>query len=140
MGTLSQQEIDIELHRILCKNGMRYTTPRRYIAKCLFSNKHKHVCASEIAQEVKKLGANLTLATVYNVLNDFVRIGLLNALNTDTAIRWFDTKLEKHHHAIDTKTGQVFDVPYMKLKKKPTLPDGYKITDYNITYKIQKFS
>lgn len=137
---VSQFKKEQELIKILFQNGMRVTTARKYIAKCLFSNKHRHVCATDIAKEVSELGVNLALATVYNVLKDFSRIGLLNALDTDTAIRWFDTKLEKHHHAIDEETCKVIDVPYIKLEMKPKLPNGYTITDYSITFKIRKNS
>jgi Fur family iron response transcriptional regulator len=48
---------------------------------------------------------------VYNTLNLFVEKGLLRELIIEEGHVVFDPRLDAHHHFVDVKSGQIFDLP-----------------------------
>jgi Fur family transcriptional regulator, iron response regulator len=91
--------------------GVRLTPQRVGLARLLWHGPHRHVTAADLLIEAQRAGLPVSLATVYNTLNDFVDAGLLRALELASARGVFDTNPEPHHHLVDGQTGEVFDLP-----------------------------
>ena len=85
--------------------------PAHGTVKLLFGCGHRHVCAEELYKEAKRNGINLSLATVYNTLNQFKESGLLREILTGSDKAYFDTNLTPHFHLFFEKDGRVEDLP-----------------------------
>ena len=57
--------------------GLRPTRQRVALARVLFESGHRHVTAESLHAEVKATRIPVSLATVYNALNQFRDAGLL---------------------------------------------------------------
>lgn len=95
---------------VLRKANLRPTCQRMGLVKLLFGSGHRHVCAEDLHKEAKKNGINLSLATVYNTLNQFEKSGLLRAILTGSDKAYFDTNLTPHFHLFYEKDGRVEDL------------------------------
>ena len=60
----------------LINNGIRPTKQRMILAKLLFEKGDRHVSAEDLYEEVKKDNRKIALATIYNSLKQFRKIGL----------------------------------------------------------------
>ena len=78
-------------HEKLAKSGLRPTRQRRVLAQLLFSGPDRHVTAEELHQEALAAGATISLATVYNTLNQFTAANLLREVAIEGAKTYFDT-------------------------------------------------
>lgn len=121
--------------------GVRPTTQRVALANLLLDGPRRHVTAAEIWSEAKDQGLPVSLATVYNTLNEFLEAGLLRAVPV-TAIRgvYFDTNTEPHHHVLDEDTGEVRDLPAGALEvclKPGALPDGVEVERLEVWVRVR---
>lgn len=96
---------------MLRRVNLRPTCQRMGLVKLLFSGESRHICAEELYKEAKKNGLNLSLATVYNALNQFKESGLLREIMTGGDKAFFDTNLMPHFHVFFERDGRVEDVP-----------------------------
>ena len=92
------------------ETGIRPTLQRMAIAERLLAGPSRHVTAEQVWDEVKQAGADLSLATVYNTLNQFQDAGLLGQVCTPSGRTYFDTNPAHHHHAVDPDTGELHDI------------------------------
>ena len=74
-----------------------------------------HPSADQVFAAVRKKFPMLSRATVYNTLNLFVEKGLLRQLVLAEGRVVFDPKIDKHHHFIDERTGEILDIPWEAL-------------------------
>ena len=121
--------------RWLISAGLRPTKQRKILAGLLTSGGlHKHVTAESLFENVKKGGQKVSLATVYNTLRKFCRVGLLQEVTIDGAKSYFDTNTNQHAHFYCESTGKLTDAPLGKLeiKKLPKPPLGHEISYINI--------
>ena len=53
---------------------------------------------------------------------------------------YFDTNTQSHHHFYDNQTKELVDINSddVQIKKNPTPPNGKKIMDIEVTFKISK--
>ena len=53
---------------------------------------------------------------------------------------YFDTNTQSHHHFYDSQTKELVDINSneIEIKKIPTPPNGKKIVDAEVTFKISK--
>ncbi len=96
---------------MLRRANLRPTCQRMGLVKLLFGSGNRHICAEELYKEAKKKGLNLSLATVYNALNQFKEAGLLREILTGSDKAFFDTNLTPHFHVFFERDGRVEDVP-----------------------------
>ena len=61
-------------------SGLRPTKQRVIIAHYLFDGVNKHVTAETLSNELSRIKAGISLATIYNTLHDFYKKGLLKKL------------------------------------------------------------
>ena len=78
--------------------GLRATPKRIAIGALLFDGLDRHVTADDVAAMARKAGVRVSLATVYNTLNQFVAAGLMKRITLDTDRTYFDTNVSDHHH------------------------------------------
>ena len=64
----------------------------------LFDQFDRHVSAEQLFEEARQAKIAISLATVYNTLNQFTDAGLLRAISIDSTRIYYDTKTGNHHH------------------------------------------
>ena len=83
---------------LLRRAGLRPTQQRQVLGSLLFAKGGRHVTAAMLHAEAIAAGIHLSLATVYNTLNQFTDAGLLRQIGVDGSISYFDTNPTGHHH------------------------------------------
>lgn len=98
------------LERIRAR-GWRVTPQRRAIAGA-FVGDHVHLTAQEIHERAVATLPEVSLATVYNTLNELVAAGEIAEVDFLSGPCRYDPNVgpEPHHHVLCTTCGQLFDV------------------------------
>ncbi len=116
--------------------GLRPTKQRLYLAGLLFSDdKPRHITAEKLHREVQKKGYAISLATIYNTLNQFVHHNLLKEIHINNHCSWFDTETRLHFHFWDEKRNILINAPEIcpeTIQKIINIPQGYKLVDLNL--------
>jgi len=138
MDDLKKSEKDT-LSGKLQNAGLRPTRQRLLLAKILFDGLPKHVTAEQVMTAVRKRKGHVSLATVYNTLNQFTQAGLMRCVSVDQSCAYFDTTLEPHHHFFDEVSGRLWDIPEGDLKiSVPDAPHGRGIARVDVTVRLNK--
>lgn len=106
--------------------GLRPTRQRLALAKLLFEGPDRHITAEILHEEVEKSGASVSLATVYNTLNQFTAASLLREVVVGGGRTYFDTNISEHHHFYHEAESRLEDIPQdqVDIAKLPTVPKG----------------
>ena len=99
-----------EMQRRLRQAGILPTLQRMAVADVLL-NAPVHMTAEQVLVAARQRLSGLSRATVYVVLQLFVRRGLLKELPMDGAATVYDSNTRPHHHLYDVDTGEVADLP-----------------------------
>jgi Fur family transcriptional regulator, iron response regulator len=130
------------LSSMLTQKGMRPTKQRLALASLLFGGRREsmHVTPEEVMKSVRKKKVNVSLATVYNCLNQFTESGLLCLVSIHPTCNYFDTNTAPHHHFLDSASGKLCDIPYesIHIGSMPSLPAGHKIQKIDVTIRLAK--
>ena len=124
----------------LAHAGIRPTRHRLALADMLLSGPDRHVTAEDVWDESRAIGLGMSLATVYNTLNQFVECGLLARTSVSQQRTLFDTNTTPHHHAYDATTGQVYDLPAGAVRATiadGTLPDGVQVDGIDVVVRVK---
>ena len=62
-------------------------------------------------EEANKAKVSVSLATVYNSLNQFTKVALLRQVAIDASKSYFDTNNTEHHHFYIEDQHELLDVP-----------------------------
>lgn len=119
--------------------GLRPTRQRLALAKMLFDGPDRHITAEMLHKESGSNGVSVSLATVYNTLNQFTTAGLLREIVVDGDRSYFDTNTSNHHHFYDAGARQLADIDNdeVVLKKLPTAPEGTRISRVDIIVRVE---
>lgn len=101
---------------ILRRAKLRPTCQRMGLVKLLFGNGNRHICAEQLYREAKNTGMNMSLATVYNTLNQFKNAGILQEILTGGGKTYFDTTMQPHAHIFCESKDCVEDIAAEDLK------------------------
>ena len=114
--------------------GLRPTRQRLLLASLLFGgHAHRHVTAEQLHGEAERLGITISLATVYNTLNQFIQAGLIRSIAMDAAKGYFDTNTSDHHHFYIEGEDRVIDIPGgVALENLPEPPPGMEICNIDV--------
>ncbi|MBL95981.1 MAG: transcriptional repressor [Magnetovibrio sp.] len=125
--------------QILRSADLRPTRQRLSLAKMLFVECDQHVTADWLYNKALSNGVSVSLATVYNTLNQFTKKGLLRHIIVDSNSSYFDTNTNHHHHFFFEGTGQLKDIPsdVIKIHGIPLLPDGATIDRIDIIIRVR---
>jgi Fur family iron response transcriptional regulator len=80
----------------------------------------------------------VSLATVYNTLNQFTEAGLLREIVVDAGRSYFDTNVSDHHHFFHEGTGMLADIPGsdVVVSLLPPPPAGTTIRRVDVIVRI----
>jgi len=78
--------------------GLRSTHQRVQLLALLIHRGNRHVTADDVFRAAQVAGIKTTLATVYNVLHELTRLGVLREIGIDGSRVYFDTNLTPHLH------------------------------------------
>lgn len=124
---------------ILRRANLRPTRQRMALVRLLFEQGNRHVSADELYKEAKEKGVNLSLATVYNTLNQFKSVGLMREIATGGSCSFFDTNVSPHCHFFYEETGHVEDVSEQMIKVEvlPEFPPHLTISDVEVVIRVK---
>jgi Fur family transcriptional regulator, iron response regulator len=131
---------DTDLAERLRVAGLRPTRQRLSLAAILFGAGDRHVSAESLHQEALAARIHVSLATVYNTLNQFKAAGLLREVAFEGDRTFFDTNTSNHFHYYLEDSGQLVDIGSEDLEVKglPELPPGTEIDRIDIIVRLRK--
>lgn len=138
MNENSTADNTARLTGLLRDHGLRPTRQRMALASLLIDTAARHVTADQMRREIAELGITMSLATIYNTLNQFTRVGLLREINPDGEVAYFDTNTERHHHFYDQTTGKLTDIPAnsINISSLPNPPAGKRIERVDVFIRL----
>lgn len=110
-----------EIVNILSEKGLR-VTPQRIAILGAIIKLDNHPTAEKIIEYIKKNHPNISVGTVYKVLDSLVENNLLNKVKTESGIMRYDSSQYNHHHLYCMETDRIEDYEDEKLDEL--------ITDY----------
>ena len=113
------------------------TRQRVEIAELLFQ-RPQHLSAEKILDGVTDAGNRVSRATVYNTMGLFSRKGVVREILIDRERVFYDSNTEVHQHLYNVDNGELTDVfdAETGMESGPELPDGLRIIDTDIIYKV----
>ena len=110
------------------------------MAGILFSGGDRHVSAEELHQEACAAKVLVSVATVYNTLNQFKAAGLLREVAIEGDRSYFDTNTSNHFHFYSEKDGRLFDfgTETLEIKGLPPAPEGTEIDRIDVIVRLRK--
>jgi len=120
-----------KIRKYLAEKGIKVTTQRLIIYQAILEL-HNHPTAEEIYNKLFEKYPSVSLSTVYNTLELFVRNDIIKTVKTDNGIIRYDAILEPHHHLYCTNTNKICD--YYNEELNQLLKDFFE------KHKIENFS
>lgn len=122
--------------------GLRPTRQRLALARLLFDNGDRHVTAEQLHGEAQTQEISVSLATVYNTLNQFTRAGLMREVVVEPGRSYFDTNTTDHHHFFSENGGGLSDIPAdgLSVLGLPDAPEGTEIERIDVIVRVKNSS
>lgn len=129
-----------DVRGMLREVGLRPTRQRMALGWILFAKGDRHVTAEMLYDEATKARVPVSLATVYNTLNQLTESGLLRQVSVDGTKTYFDTNVTSHHHFYLENNHELVDIPdpHVVLQKMPDIPEGYEISRIDVVIRLRK--
>ncbi len=118
--------------------GLRPTRQRLGLARLLFDGGDRHVTAEQLHGEALGADLRVSLATVYNTLNQFTASGLLREVVVEAGKSYFDTNTTDHHHFFVEESGRLEDIPgeHVVLASLPAPPAGTRVARVDVIVRL----
>ncbi len=135
---LDGKERIADIEAKLRKAGLRPTRQRLDLARLLFCEGDRHVTAEMLHAEALRNKISVSLATVYNTLNQFSECGLLREVAIEGTKAYFDTNTSNHQHFYFEDDGRLIDVdPDQKvIVAVPHSPEGTEIARVDVLIRL----
>jgi Fur family iron response transcriptional regulator len=119
--------------------GLRPTRQRVALARLLFAPGDRHVTAEALHREARAARVPVSLATIYNTLNQFTRAGLLREVAIEGDRTYFDTNTSNHFHYFLESEGRLLDVDADELSVTglPPAPEGYAVDRIDVVVRLK---
>jgi Fur family iron response transcriptional regulator len=119
--------------------GLRPTRQRLALAGILFGSGDRHITAEQLRAEAVAARVPVSLATVYNTLNQFTRAGLLREVAIEGDRTYFDTNTSNHYHYYVEREGRLFDIDSedLTIKGLPEPPPGMEVGRIDIIVRLK---
>jgi len=119
---------------------LRPTRQRVSLAQLLFANGNRHFTAEELHAEALDADVRVSLATIYNTLNQFTDAGLLREVATEGHKSHFDTNTSNHHHFYIESEDRLVDIPEgaLRMAELPEPLEGKRISGIDIIVRLQE--
>jgi Fur family iron response transcriptional regulator len=120
--------------------GLRPTRQRIGLARLLFEKGDRHVTAEQLHGEALGSDLRVSLATIYNTLNQFTTAGLLREVVVESGKSYFDTNISDHHHFFLEDTGRLEDIPAdgVGLNRVPAPPPGTRVARVDVIVRLAR--
>lgn len=130
------------LRQTLRHAGLRPTRQRMQLGMLLFSPGDRHTSAEDLFRQSREMRADLSLATVYNTLNQFCDAGLLRKVASCGDRTMYDTNTGNHHHFLVEEDGAVFDVEAgdIEVSMLPAPPPGFRIVGVDVVVRLERIT
>lgn len=115
----------------LSEKGLR-VTPQRIAILGAILELNNHPTAEHIIEYIKRNHPNISVGTVYKVLDSFVENGLLKKVKTENGIMRYDPLQSNHHHLYCKETDRIEDYEDKELDEL--------IIDYFKKHGIENFN
>jgi Fur family transcriptional regulator, peroxide stress response regulator len=126
-----------EIRNKLREKGLKITPQRIAILKAIIKL-NNHPTAENIIEYIRRNQPNISVATVYKVLDALVANGLIKKVKTEKDIMRYDAVMENHHHLYCSDSDRIEDYNDNELTemlekyfKKKQIPD-FKIEDIKL--------
>jgi Fur family iron response transcriptional regulator len=130
---------ELSCSRLLRDAGLRPTRQRVMLGELLFARGDRHVTAEMLYGEAVESNIQLSLATVYNTLNQFTQAGLLRRIGPDGSRSFFDTNTSVHPHFYLVGEDVLMDVPErLMMAQMPEALPGHEISRLDIIIHIRR--
>jgi Fur family iron response transcriptional regulator len=129
-----------DVNEMLQSVGLRPTRQRMALGWLLFGKGDRHLTAEMLYEEATQAKVPVSLATVYNTLNQLTEAGLLRQVSVDGTKTYFDTNVTAHHHFYVEGNHELVDIPdpHLMLQKMPDVPEGYEIARIDMVVRLRK--
>ncbi|MCA0434826.1 MAG: transcriptional repressor [Proteobacteria bacterium] len=119
--------------------GLRPTQQRMALARLLFGPGDRHVSAEELHAEALKARISVSLATIYNTLNQFKSAGLLREIAIEGERSYFDTNTSNHFHFFNEDKQELMDIEAegVTVKGIPPVPEGKVIDRIDVIVRLK---
>jgi Fur family transcriptional regulator, iron response regulator len=120
--------------------GLRPTRTRIALGQMLFAQGNRHVSAEMLFAEASLAEVSVSLATVYNTLHEFTKVGFLRQAAIDSSKLYFDTNNTEHQHFFLEDRHELMDIPQtdVAVGKIPSPPEGYEITRIDVVVRLRR--
>jgi Fur family transcriptional regulator, iron response regulator len=120
--------------------GLRPTRQRLSLGWLIFAKGHRHLSAEALFEEASRSRLQVSLATVYNTLNQFTDAGLLREIAVDGTRTYFDTNIDEHHHFFIEDEARVIDIPAsaVEVSDVPPAPEGFEIARVDVVVRLRR--
>ena len=90
--------------------------------------------------EAMRAKVPVSLATVYNTLNQFVAAGLMKRITLDTDRTYFDTNTGNHQHFFVEDEGTLIDIPgdQIAVAGVPVPPKGLEVDRIDVVVRVKR--
>jgi Fur family ferric uptake transcriptional regulator len=116
----------------------RITPQRRTVAEVLHGD-HVHLSADEVFAAARRRLPEISLATVYNTLNELVAMGEVSEVRAGTGVTRYDPNTHvHHHHLVCTGCGVILDVRpegTAGLRLTGTDRHGYRVDEVEVVFR-----
>jgi Fur family ferric uptake transcriptional regulator/Fur family peroxide stress response transcriptional regulator len=113
-----------ELFKRLREHGLRPTKARRLVL-ALLDKKNDHLNPEGILKVLRDKGHPISVATLYQNLNNLVEAGILIRIKGPDGSMRLDTNLTPHHHLICETCGKMVDVTINRETQLPNYPNDF---------------
>jgi Fur family iron response transcriptional regulator len=122
--------------------GLRPTRQRVALAKILFCRGDRHLTAETVHQEAVAERIHVSLATVYNTLNQFTQQGLLRQVMVAGSKTYYDSNISEHPHFFVEDDQAILDIPpgSLTVDNVPLPPQGYEIDRVDVVVRLRRIS
>lgn len=119
---------------------LRPTRQRLALGWLLFGRGDRHVTAELLYEEASLSDAKVSLATVYNTLNQFTQAGMLKRVSVDGTRAYFDTDVSTHSHFYIEDEGVLMDVDPQSigLADHVLVPEGHELVRTEIVIRLRR--
>jgi Fur family iron response transcriptional regulator len=120
--------------------GLRPTRQRVALGCLLFGAEHRHLTAEMFFEVAISAKIRVSLATVYNTLNQFTELGLLRRIGIDGTKTYFDTNVSEHGHFYLEQSHELVDIADLLVAatRMSDFPSGYEVSRIDVVVRLRR--
>jgi Fur family transcriptional regulator, iron response regulator len=134
------EELASQIKDKLRNARLRPTRTRIALACMLFGQGNRHLTAEMLFEEATRARVPVALATVYNTLHEFTKVGFLRPVAIDPLKLYFDTNNTEHHHYYLEDRHELMDIPVtdVAVGETPVPPAGYEVVRVDVVVRLRR--